>query len=41
LNLDNYHANVFLQALRGPLKESGITVAGATGLKTEESRAWA
>ena len=41
LNLENYHANVFLQALRGPLKVSGFTVAGATGTKKEESRAWA
>jgi predicted dehydrogenase len=41
LNLDNYHANVFLQALRGPLASRGFTVAGATGMKTAESRAWA
>jgi predicted dehydrogenase len=41
LNLDNYHANVFLQALRGPLAARGFTVAGATGTKTAESRAWA
>ena len=41
LNLDNYHANVFLQALRGPLASRGFTVAGASGTKTAESRAWA
>lgn len=41
LNLDNYHANVFLQALRGPLESRGFTVAGAIGMKTAESRAWA
>jgi predicted dehydrogenase len=41
LNLDNYHANVFLQALRGPLAARGFTVAGAIGAKTAESRAWA
>jgi predicted dehydrogenase len=41
LNLENYHANTFLQALRGPLKDRGFTVAGATGTKTAESRAWA
>ena len=41
LNLDNYHANVFLQALRGPLLSRGFTVAGATGTKTAENRAWA
>jgi len=41
LDLDNYHANVFLQALRGPLAPRGFTVAGATGTKTAESRTWA
>ena len=41
LNLDNYHANVFLQALRGPLMSRGFIVAGATGTQTAESRAWA
>jgi predicted dehydrogenase len=41
LNLDNYHANVFLQALRGPLQERGFIVAGCTGTKVAESRAWA
>ena len=41
LNLENYHANVFLQALRGPLASRGFTIAGATGTKTVESRAWA
>ena len=41
LDLENYHANVFLQALRGPLISRGFTVAGATGTKTAESRAWA
>jgi predicted dehydrogenase len=41
LHLDNYHANVFLQALRGPLAPRGFTIAGGMGLKTAESRAWA
>ncbi len=41
LDLENYHANVFLQALRGPLASRGFTIAGATGTKTVESRAWA
>ena len=41
LNLDNYHASVFLQALRGPLEARGFVVAGATGTKQSESRAWA
>ena len=40
-HLDNYHANVFLQALRGPLKERGFTVTGCTGLKEPDGRAWA
>lgn len=39
--LNNYHANVFLQALRGPLQERGFVVAGGTGLQREASRAWA
>ena len=41
LNLDNYHANVFLQALRGPLVSRGFTIAGATGTRIAESGAWA
>src|SRR5262245_33462396 len=41
LNLENYHANVFIQALRGPLESRGFTVAGVTGTKMMESRAWA
>jgi predicted dehydrogenase len=41
LHLDNYHANVFLQALRGPLASRGFTIAGGTGTKAVESRAWA
>jgi predicted dehydrogenase len=40
-DLNNYHANVFLQALRGPLKARGFVVAGCTGLKKAEGRAWA
>jgi hypothetical protein len=40
-DLDNYHARVFLEALRGPLKERGWVVAGATALQREKSRAWA
>jgi predicted dehydrogenase len=41
LYLDNYHANVFLQALRGPLRERGFVLAGGTALREAESRAWA
>ncbi|MBV8881498.1 MAG: Gfo/Idh/MocA family oxidoreductase [Planctomycetaceae bacterium] len=40
-NLDNYHARVYLEALRGPLKERGYVVSGATALQHEKSRAWA
>ena len=40
-NLDNFHARVYLEALRGPLKERGYVVAGATALQHEKSRAWA
>jgi len=40
-NLDNFHARVYLEALRGPLKDRGYTVAGATALQHEKSRAWA
>ncbi len=40
-NLDNFHARVFLEALRGPLKDRGFVVSGATALQPEKSRAWA
>lgn len=40
-NLDNFHARVYLEALRGPLKDRGYTVVGATALQHEKSRAWA
>ena len=40
-NLDNFHARVYLEALRGPLKDRGYVVAGATSLEREKSRAWA
>jgi predicted dehydrogenase len=40
-NLDNYHARVYLEALRGPLKERGFVVTGATSLQHDKSRAWA
>ena len=39
--LDNFHARVFLEALRGPLKDRGWSVAGATALRHATSRAWA
>lgn len=40
-NLDNYHSNVFLKALREPLKERGFTVSGCTGLQETPGRVWA
>jgi hypothetical protein len=40
-NLDNFHARVYLEAFRGPLKERGFVVSGATALQHEKSRAWA
>ena len=40
-NLENYHANTFLAALRGPLQARGFTVTGCTALQEAQSRAWA
>src|SRR5688500_14447267 len=40
-DLDNFHARVYLEAIRGPLKDRGFVVAGATALQHEKSRAWA
>jgi predicted dehydrogenase len=40
-DLDNFHARVYLEALRGPLKDRGWVVSGATALQKEKSRAWA
>jgi hypothetical protein len=40
-NLDNFHARVYLEALRGPLKDRGYIVSGATALQHDQSRAWA
>ena len=39
--LDNYHAEVYLKALRGPLASRGYEVTGATAVEDEVSRAWA
>ena len=39
--LENFHANVFLKAYRGPLKERGWSVAGCWGLDGDVGRAWA
>lgn len=40
-DLDNFHARVYLEAIRGPLKERGFVVSGATALQHDKSRAWA
>jgi hypothetical protein len=40
-NLDNFHSRVYLEAIRGPLKDRGFVVSGATALQHEKSRAWA
>ena len=40
-DLDNFHARVYLEAFRGPLKDRGFVVAGATALQQEKSRGWA
>ena len=39
--LDNYHAEVYLKALRGPLAGRGYEAVGATALEHGISRAWA
>lgn len=39
--LDNYHAEVYLKALRGPLASRGYEVAGATAMQHDVSRSWA
>jgi len=39
-DLDNFHARVYLEAIRGPLKDRGYVVAGATALQHEKGRAW-
>jgi len=38
--LENYHANVYLKALRGPLKDRGWTVAGAWAIDAAGGKAW-
>ncbi|QEG32902.1 Gfo/Idh/MocA family oxidoreductase [Bythopirellula goksoeyrii] len=40
-DLDNFHARVYLEALRGPLASRGYTVEGATALLAEPSGKWA
>jgi len=38
---DNFHANVYLAALRNQLKPRGFTLSGCTAIKGRTSRAWA
>ena len=40
-NLDNYHANMFLNVLRNDLKKRGFTLAGCYGTQQKPSRNWA
>ncbi|MFC1582333.1 Gfo/Idh/MocA family protein [Planctomycetota bacterium] len=39
--LDNFHANTFLELLRGPLADRGYEVGICRGLDEERSRSWA
>lgn len=39
--LDNYHAEVYLKAIRGPLASRGFEVVGATAIEVAVSEAWA
>ncbi len=38
--LDNFHANVYLDALRGPLADRGYQIVGAAALIEDASRDW-
>ena len=38
--LDNFHANTYLAALRGPLADRGFEVSGATAVDNDANRAW-
>lgn len=40
-DLDNFHANTYLDAIRGPLADRGWEVAGAFALQHESGRRWA
>ena len=40
-DLNNFHADVFLEAIRGPLALRGFEVAGATALQQDPSAKWA
>ena len=40
-NLENFHANVYLSAIRNELRERGYEVSGCTSLITDAGRIWA
>ena len=40
-NLDNFHARVYLEALRGPLASRGFEIFGATAVLGDPSQSWA
>lgn len=39
-DLNNFHANTYLDALRGPLSDRGYEVAGATAIQSENGVKW-
>lgn len=39
-DLNNFHANTYLDALRGPLSDRGYEVAGATAIQAENGVKW-
>ncbi|MEN1681107.1 MAG: Gfo/Idh/MocA family oxidoreductase [Planctomycetota bacterium] len=40
-DLNNFHADTYLKAIRGPLAGRGFTVAGCTALQSDAGRTWA
>jgi hypothetical protein len=40
-DLNNYHANVYEEAIHGPLKNRGFQIGACTAIKKEESSKWA
>ena len=41
LDLNNFHANVYLSAFKSELKDRGFEVTGCTGIRQKSSLAWA
>jgi predicted dehydrogenase len=39
-DLENFHANTYLEAIRGPLAQRGYQIAGAFGLQEATAAAW-